>query len=67
MAQSSTDATAAAADSAPVVSEEQLRKAETYVEAEEGAANRLTGWAGTIVTSIAVAMSLFHKNCGGYA
>ncbi|HVY58312.1 MAG TPA: TRAP transporter fused permease subunit [Xanthobacteraceae bacterium] len=42
------------------ISEEQLRKAEAYVEAEEGAANRLSGWAGTITTAIAVAMTLFH-------
>src|SRR5215471_17154952 len=48
------------ADSAPAISEEQLRKAEAYIEAEEGAANRLSGWAGTIVTCIAVAMTLFH-------
>src|SRR5467141_4257170 len=45
---------------APAVSEEQLRKAEAYIEAEEGVVNRLSGWAGTIVTSIAVAMTLFH-------
>lgn len=44
----------------PEISEEQLKKAEAFVEEEEGAANRLSGWAGTIVTSIAVAMSLFH-------
>jgi len=44
----------------PVISEEQLRKAEAYVAEEEGAANRLSGWAGTIVTAIAVVMSLFH-------
>src|SRR5215510_14848699 len=43
-----------------VISEEQLRKAEEYVQQEEGAANRLTGWSGTIVTGIAVAMTLFH-------
>ncbi len=42
------------------ISEEQLRKAEAYVEAEEGAANRLAGWAGIITTAIAVAMTLFH-------
>src|ERR1700754_977068 len=48
------------ADSAPAISEERLRKAEAYIEAEEGAANRLSGWAGTIVTGIAVAMTLFH-------
>src|SRR6202158_291981 len=42
------------------ISAEALRKAEEYVQQEEGAANRLSGWAGTIVTSIAVAMTLFH-------
>src|SRR5262245_41074725 len=45
---------------APAVSEERLQKAEAYVEAEEGVVNRLYGWAGRLVTSIAVAMSLFH-------
>jgi TRAP transporter 4TM/12TM fusion protein len=48
------------AGAVPAVSEEQLRKAEAYVEAEEGAVNRLVGWAGRLVTSVAVAMSLFH-------
>jgi TRAP transporter 4TM/12TM fusion protein len=43
-----------------VVSEEQLRKAAAYVEAEEGVVNRLSGFAGIAVTSIAVAMTLFH-------
>src|SRR4249919_3717777 len=50
-------------DSAPApaaITEEQLRKAEAYIEEEEGAANRLSGWAGTIVTTIAVVSSLFH-------
>jgi TRAP transporter 4TM/12TM fusion protein len=42
------------------VSEERLRQAEAYVEAEEGVVNRLSGIAGTVVTSIAVAMTLFH-------
>jgi hypothetical protein len=42
------------------ISDEALRKAEEFVEQEEGAANRLTGWSATIVTSIAVAMTLFH-------
>jgi TRAP transporter 4TM/12TM fusion protein len=45
---------------AQVISDEQLRKAEEYVQQEEGAANRLAGWVGTIVTGIAVAMTLFH-------
>src|SRR5262244_3203581 len=43
-----------------VISEEQLRKAEEYVQQEEGAANRLAGWVGILVTGIAVAMTLFH-------
>src|SRR5712691_4900880 len=42
------------------ISDEALRKAEEFVEAEEGAANRLTGVAGIVVTAIAVAMTLFH-------
>src|SRR5262249_49451295 len=41
------------------ISDEALRKAEAYVEAEEGAATRLSGLAGLIVTGIAVAMTLF--------
>src|ERR1043165_1063634 len=43
-----------------IVSDEALLKAEAFVEAEEGAANRLMGWAGRISTTIAVVMSLFH-------
>ena len=42
------------------ISDEALRKAEVYVEAEEGATNRLVGFAATFVTAIAVGMSLFH-------
>src|ERR1700730_284176 len=42
------------------VSEAQLRKAEEFVAAEEGVVNGLAGCAGTIVTAIAIAMSLFH-------
>jgi TRAP transporter 4TM/12TM fusion protein len=48
-----------AADAA-AISEDQLRKAEAYVEAEEGVVNRLSGLAGTIVTTIAMATTLFH-------
>ena len=47
-------------DDVIAVSEEALHKAESFVEAEEGAANRLMGWAGRISTAIAVVMSLFH-------
>ena len=35
---------------APAVSAEALRKAEAYIEAEEGALNRLAGLAGSLVT-----------------
>lgn len=42
------------------VSDEALAKAEAFIEADEGATNRLLGWAGTISTGIAVVMSLFH-------
>jgi TRAP transporter 4TM/12TM fusion protein len=42
------------------ISTEALRKAESFIEAEEGATNRLFGWPGRIVTGIAVVMSLFH-------
>jgi TRAP transporter 4TM/12TM fusion protein len=44
----------------PVISQEGLRKAEEYVQQEEGAGNRLTGWPSVVVTAIAVSMSLFH-------
>ena len=42
------------------ISDEVLRKAEEFIEADEGATNRLTGLAGQTVTAIAVVMSLFH-------
>jgi TRAP transporter 4TM/12TM fusion protein len=45
---------------ADAIEAESLRKAEKFIEQDEGATNRLIGWAGTIVTIIAVAMSLFH-------
>ena len=41
-------------DEVVAVSDEALQKAEAFVEAEEGAANRLMGWAGRISTAIAV-------------
>lgn len=43
-----------------VISEEQLKKAEEFIEAEEGASNRLSGKMGIFVTVVAVIMSLFH-------
>src|SRR5205085_7007628 len=50
-----------AAEAAPSgISQEALKKAEEFIEADEGAINRLSGFAGNAVTSIAVAMSVFH-------
>jgi len=42
------------------VDEEALRKAEEFIEQEEGAARHFTGWTDRVLTTIAVAMSLFH-------
>jgi TRAP transporter 4TM/12TM fusion protein len=51
---------AARPDVPAVVDDEALRKAEEYIEQEEGATNRLTGPLGAFVAITAVAMSLFH-------
>ena len=42
------------------ISTEALAKAEAFIEADEGATNRLMGFWGRTSTAIAVAMSLFH-------
>src|SRR3990172_3965498 len=47
-------------DVEPIVSEEALKKAEEFIEEEEGAANKLSGWLAAFVTFSAVAMSAFH-------
>ncbi len=44
----------------PAISEEALKKAEAFIEADEGALNRLSGIAGIAVTAVAVGTSLFH-------
>ncbi len=44
----------------PVVDAEALRKAEEYIEEEEGATNRLRGALGAFVSALAVVMSVFH-------
>ena len=44
----------------PIVDVEALKKAEEYIEAEEGATNKLHGWLGAFVTVVAVVMSVFH-------
>jgi TRAP transporter 4TM/12TM fusion protein len=51
---------AARSDASAVVDEQALRKAEEYIEQEEGATNRLSGRLGVFVAIAAVAMSLFH-------
>src|SRR5947207_10126039 len=42
------------------VSEEQLKRAEAFIEAEEGAVSRFRGWLGQATTILLVVMSLFH-------
>ena len=42
------------------VSEAALQKAEEFIEAEEGAANKLKGWLGVFVVVVAFVMSVFH-------
>jgi TRAP transporter 4TM/12TM fusion protein len=54
------EARPAAAVGPSAVSDDALKRAEAYIEAEEGALNRLSGLAGTAVTTVAVAMSVFH-------
>src|SRR5258708_17390353 len=44
----------------PAIDAEGLKKAEEYIEAEEGASNKLRGWLGVFVTVVAVVMSVFH-------
>ncbi|UCH18806.1 MAG: TRAP transporter fused permease subunit [Burkholderiales bacterium] len=43
-----------------VVTDEALHKAEEFIEAEEGAANKLTGWLGAFIVAVAFVMSAFH-------
>ncbi len=47
-------------DQGVVIDEEARRKAEQYVEKEEGAVSRFKGWTEIFLTAVAVAMSLFH-------
>ncbi|MEO5882462.1 MAG: C4-dicarboxylate ABC transporter permease, partial [Caldimonas sp.] len=42
------------------VSDEALQRAEQYVEEEEGAANKLSGWLGGFVRLVAFVMAAFH-------
>ncbi len=43
-----------------VISDEALHKAEEFIEAEEGAANKLKGWLEIFIVVVAVVMSAFH-------
>ena len=43
-----------------IVTEDALRKAEKYIEEEEGPSRRLSGKTDLFVTAVAVVMSLFH-------
>ena len=42
------------------ISAEALERAEEMIEREEGVHNKLSGWLAAFVTTVAVAMSLFH-------
>ena len=44
----------------PVVSEAALKKAEEFIEEDEGAANKFGGWRRTFVGAVAFVMSAFH-------
>jgi TRAP-type uncharacterized transport system fused permease subunit len=56
-----TDLSQADASRPPLsVSDEKLRKAEEFIQQEEGVSNRLAGTAGAVVTAIAVISTLFH-------
>ena len=44
----------------PVIDVEALKKAEEFIEAEEGASNKLRGWLGVFASAVAVVMSVFH-------
>ena len=44
----------------PVIDAEALKKAEEFIEEEEGRTNKLRGWLGIFVAAVAIVMSLFH-------
>ncbi|HSB05226.1 MAG TPA: C4-dicarboxylate ABC transporter permease, partial [Thermodesulfobacteriota bacterium] len=47
-------------DQEVIVTEESLKKAEKYIEEEEGPSRRLTGKMDIFITVVAVVMSLVH-------
>jgi len=48
------------AGSSAAVDADALKKAEEFIEQEEGAASRYRGWFAWLVTALAVTMTLFH-------
>src|SRR5215510_14391103 len=54
------DTAGGAAPDDAAIDAEALKKAERYIEEEEGASNKLRGWLGVFVTATAVIMSVFH-------
>jgi TRAP transporter 4TM/12TM fusion protein len=42
------------------ITADKLKAAEKYIEKDEGAINRLSGWIGAGITSVAVLVSVFH-------
>jgi TRAP transporter 4TM/12TM fusion protein len=42
------------------IDDARLKKAEQFIEEEEGATSRYRGWLGTLTTALLIAMSLFH-------
>ena len=50
----------AVAPTVVVVTDDRLRRAEAFIEEEEGAVSRFRGWLGSATTVVLVAMSLFH-------
>jgi hypothetical protein len=60
-------------DALPEVSADALKKAEEFIEEEEGSANRMKGWLGALITLIAIGTTLFHlysscprSNCASF-
>jgi TRAP transporter 4TM/12TM fusion protein len=47
-------------DGPPVISEEALKQVEELIEQEDGATHRFGGWWGWVISTLCVAMTLFH-------
>ena len=54
------DSASAVRTTADQTEEDKLKAAEQFIEEEEGAINRLSGFVGSAITAIAVGVSLFH-------